>query len=79
MIKKYTLDRIEGDFYVFVEFPNEESQLVIAVEEVTADLTEADIVEIDENKNISVLKKETVEMKNKVQSLLEKLQNKNSE
>ncbi|GKV54216.1 hypothetical protein NCCP2222_01630 [Sporosarcina sp. NCCP-2222] len=77
MTKKYTLDRIEESVYVFVESPEEEKQLLIPVNKYNGSLTEGDIVLIEDDIIIEVLDQETKEMKTKVNSLMEKLRNKN--
>ena len=77
MTKKYTLDRIEESVYVFVESPEEEKQLLIPVNKYDGSLTEGDIVLIEDDIIIEVLDQETKEMKTKVNSLMEKLRNKN--
>lgn len=77
---KYTLDQIVGNQYVFLEHPNEGNQLHIPITEVSIRLVEGDIVTIDTKSTgytIELLKGETESMRNKVESLLEKLQNKN--
>lgn len=74
---KYTLDRIDDGFYVFLEFDNEENQLLIPIGEVTVSLKEGDIVGIDSDNNIKVLNEETQITLEKVNDLLERLKNKN--
>lgn len=76
MTTKYTLDRIENDMYVLLEFPSEEKQLLIPVNKYTGKLYEGDIVLIEGEMIIEVLKEETKDMREKVSSLLDKLKNK---
>jgi len=79
MMKRYTLDRLDDGFYVFLEKGNEEQQLLIPKEEISSVLTEGDIVEIHQNETgyqISVLKEETADRKQQVMDLIEKLKNK---
>ncbi|MCM3711056.1 DUF3006 domain-containing protein [Sporosarcina luteola] len=79
MTKKYTLDRIDDGFYVFLKRDDESEQLIIPLEEVKVNLNEGDIVEIETNETgyrFEVLKEETSDMKGKVSNLLEKLKNK---
>jgi len=79
MMKRYTLDRLDDGFYVFLEKGNEEQQLMIPKEEVSTALTEGDIVGIQQNEDgyqISVLKEETANRKQQVMDLIEKLKNK---
>lgn len=76
MMNKYTLDRIDDNHYVFLEHPNEVNQLLIPIRDVSLELTEGDIVEIDVDGNITVLKEETEITLNMVNDLLTKLKNK---
>lgn len=79
MMKRYTLDRLDDGFYVFLEKGNEEQQLLIPKEEVSTALTAGDIVGIQQNEagyQISVLKEETADRKQQVMDLIEKLKNK---
>ena len=76
---KYTLDKIEDGQYVFLKHSNEESQLLISENEVTAEISEGNIVlisEVDSVYEFEVLIEETEDMRDKVSSLLEKLKNK---
>lgn len=80
-MKKYTLDQITDGQYVFLERPEEEVQLLIPKEEINTTLKEGDIVRIGKTKgeyNIEVLKEETEDTLQKVNDLLQKLQNKNN-
>lgn len=79
MMKRYTLDRLDDGFYVFLEKGNEEQQLLIPKEEISTALTEGDIVDIQKHEagyQISVLKEETANRKQQVMDLIEKLKNK---
>ncbi|GKW47013.1 DUF3006 domain-containing protein [Planococcus sp. NCCP-2050] len=79
MMKRYTLDRLDDGFYVFLEKGNEEQQLLIPKEEISSVLTDGDIVDIQQNETgyqISVLKEETTDRKQQVMDLIEKLKNK---
>jgi len=79
MTNKYTLDRIEDGFHVFLKRDNESEQLIIPSEEVEANLSEGDIVEIETIESgyrFNALIEETADMKEKVSSLLQKLKNK---
>ena len=76
---KYTLDRIEDGQYVFLEYPDEENQLLIPKNEVPTEVTEGDIVlisKVDSVYEFEVLDEETEDMRDKVSNLLEKLKNK---
>ena len=79
MMKRYTLDRLDDGFYVFLEKGNEEQQLLIPKEKVSIALTAGDIVDIQQNEagyQISILKEETANRKQQVMDLIEKLKNK---
>ena len=76
---KYTLDKIEDGQYVFLEYQNEENQLLIPATEINAEIVEGNIVLIsktDSNYEFEVLIEETEDMRDKVSNLLEKLKNK---
>lgn len=78
-MKKYTLDQITDGQYVFLERPDEEIQLLISSDKINVELKEGDIVTINESNNgynIEVLEEETKITLDKVNALLEKLQNK---
>ena len=77
--KQYTLDRIDDGFYVFLRHSNEEEELLIPASKVSVKLSEGDIVCISKTESdyiIEALENETEIMKDKVNSLLEKLKNK---
>ena len=77
--KQYTLDRIDDGFYVFLQHSNEEEELLIPASKVSVILSEGDIVCISKAESgyvIEVMENETEIMKDKVNSLLEKLKNK---
>lgn len=79
MMKRYTLDRLDDGFYVFLEKGNEEQELLIPKEEVCTALSAGDIVNIQQNEagyQISILKEETANRKQQVLDLIEKLKNK---
>lgn len=79
MTNKYTLDRIDDGFYVFLKRDDESEQLIIPLEEVEINLSEGDIVEIEMNESgyqFNVLIEETEITRDKVSSLLDKLKNK---
>lgn len=77
MTKKYTLDRIDNDLYVFLEFPEEDNQLLIPIDRYDGKLAEGEIVLIEGDQIVKVLDQETKDMKDKVSNLLERLKNKN--
>lgn len=76
---RYTLDRIEDGFYVFLRYPHEEEELLIPAAKIFVKLSEGDIVCIrilESDYVIEVLENETLNMKDKVTGLLDKLKNK---
>ena len=76
---KYTLDTFEDGYYVFLEFPNEENQLLIPENEVIVEISEGDLVLITKLESVyqfEVLKEDTKDMKKIVSNLLDKLKNK---
>ena len=78
-MKKYTLDRIENEQYVFVEKGNETNEVIIVKDFVPVDIAEGDIVNIFESEEgyiFEKLKEEQQIRKDDVQSLIEKLKNK---
>lgn len=76
---KYTLDRFEGNYAIFLLRPQETKQLLIERNEISSTLAEGDIVEITDvgyGYKIKKLVDETTAAKQRVQSLVEKLRNK---
>ena len=79
MKKKYTLDRIEDGYYVFLPYPEEEDELIISTKKVTPEVNEGDIVYLIDKEDhfiAEVQQAETEGVKEEVKSLLEKLKNK---
>lgn len=79
MKKKYTLDRIEDGYYVFLPYPDEDDELIISTTKVTPPVREGDIVYlIDRSDHFTaeIQREETTIVKEEVESLLEKLKNK---
>ena len=77
---RYTLDRFEGDYAIFLKRPKEVEQLLIARTELDATITEGAIVKIEDNGhryNVEKLDEATAESEKSVSSLLAKLQAKN--
>lgn len=74
---KYTLDRYEGDYAIFLQSNNENAQKIIHRSEMKEVIHEGDIVLIDYGPalNIRVLKRETTKQRENVKALLEKLKN----
>ena len=73
---KYTLDRYEGEYAIFLMENNETSQKIIHRSEMNIELAEGDIVLIDDAQlpvNITLLKEETAAQKKKISSMIESL------
>ena len=74
---KYTLDRYEGEYAIFLMAENETSQKIIHRSEMSIELAEGDIVLIDDSPtmNITLLRDETVAQKEKISKMIERLRN----
>ena len=74
---KYTLDRYEGEYAIFLMAENETSQKIIHRSEMNLELAEGDIVLIDDAPtiNITLLKDETSAQKEKISNMIERLRN----
>lgn len=73
---KYTLDRFEGDYAVFLKTPNETEILQILCSDIKVKLKQGDIVNIssiEDKYEIEPLVEETTNQKKKVRRLLEQL------
>lgn len=73
---KYTLDRFDGDFAVFLKHPDEMEELLIRRTNILVALKEGDIVRIQEvagNYQMDVLQDETNAQKQSIQQLMNKL------
>jgi len=73
---KYTLDRFEGDYAVFLKAPNETEILQIICSDLKVKLKQGDIVNIsliEDKYEIELLVEETTNQKEKVRRLLEQL------
>ena len=73
---KYTLDRFEGDYAVFLKRPNETEQLLIPRNAIQVTVKEGDIVQIDDNGDsykIEVLEAETKAAQDRIKDLLARL------
>lgn len=80
MNNKYTLDRFEGDYAIFLKHPEEMEQLLIRRAEISAEVKEGDIVQIQDDGfayTIKLLPEETADQKQHINNLLEQLRNKN--
>ncbi|MEK4387325.1 DUF3006 domain-containing protein [Solibacillus sp. FSL W7-1464] len=76
---KYTLDRFDGEYAIFLKRPNETEQLLIHHTEIPSELKEGDIVHIKDDGfdyKIELLKEETENQKTRVNNLLQQLKNK---
>lgn len=77
---KYTLDRIEDGYAVFLKYPEEEEQLIILQSTLNKPVQVGDrvlIEEIDGIYQIEILKEETEQKKAEIQSLMDRLRKKN--
>lgn len=79
---KYTLDRFDGEYAVFLKHPNETESVLVARDQIKVPLEEGDIVSITvlgDTYKIESHEKETMGQRDKIQSLLEQLKNGNKE
>jgi len=77
---KYTLDRIEDGYAVFLKYQEEEEQLIILQSAMNKPVQVGDrvlIEEIDGIYQIEILKEETEQKKVEIQSLMDRLRRKN--
>ena len=73
---KYTLDRFEGDYAVFLKRPDETEQLLILRNDIQVMVKQGDIVQIvddGESYKIEVLEAETKAAQDRVNDLLARL------
>lgn len=76
---KYTLDRIEDGYAIFLKYPEEEEHVIIAMSTIDKEVQEGDrvmIEEIGDTFHIEILKAETTEKKEEIQRLMDRLRNK---
>lgn len=79
-LTKYTLDRIEDGYAVFLKYPEEEEQIIILQSTMNKPVQVGDRVEIEETDgiyHIEILKEETEQKKAEIQSLMDRLRRKN--
>lgn len=79
-LKKYTLDRFEGDYAIFLQRPDESEQLLIHRTDLDVDVKQGDIVSIHDNGRtyeIAILKEETANQKQRIANLMQQLRSKN--
>lgn len=80
-LSKYTLDRIEDGYAVFLKFPAEEEQLIISQSAMNTPVQVGDRVQIEEKDgiyHIEILQEETLQKRADLQSLMNRLRNKNN-
>lgn len=76
---KYTLDRFDGDYAIFLKRPDETEQLLIHHAEIPSELKEGDIVSIEDDGfdyKVNLLQEETLSQKQHINNLLQQLKNK---
>lgn len=75
------MDRIEDGYAVFLKFPTEEEQLIISQSAMNKPVQVGDRVQIEEKDgiyHIEILKEETQQKRADLQSLMNRLRNKNN-
>lgn len=80
-LSKYTLDRIEDGYAVFLKFPAEEEQLIISQSAMNKPVQVGDRVQIEEKDGIyyiEILQEETQQKRADIQSLMNRLRNKHN-
>ena len=78
--KKYTLDRFEGDYAIFLQRPEETQQLLIHRTDLAIEVKQGDIVSINDNGRtyeITALNEKTATQKDRIASLMQQLSEKN--
>lgn len=78
--KKYTLDRFEGDYAIFLQRPEETQQLLIHRTDLEIEVKQGDIVSIQDNGRtyeVTLLNEETVSQKDRIANLMQQLREKN--
>ncbi|MFZ4203039.1 MULTISPECIES: DUF3006 domain-containing protein [Lysinibacillus] len=77
---KYTLDRIEDGYAVFLKYPKEEEQIIILQSALNKPVLVGDrvqIEEIDGMYHIEILREETEQKRADIQNLMDRLRHKN--
>lgn len=75
------MDRIEDGYAVFLKFPEEEEQLIISQSAMNMPVQVGDRVQIEKKDgiyHIEILKEETQQKRADLQSLMNRLRNKNN-
>lgn len=73
---KYTLDRFEGDYAIFLKRPEEIEQLIVHRTAITVPVKQGDIVRIQDDGQkymIEVLPDETASQKERITNLMQQL------
>ena len=73
---KYTLDRFEGEYAIFLKRPEEKEQILIHRSEIEVPVKQGDIVRIQDDGKmyyIEVLHDETAAQKDRIQQLMQQL------
>lgn len=76
---KYTLDRFDGEYAIFLKRPEETEQLLIHRSDIVVPVKEGDIVGIEDDGityNLNVLHEETNAQKARIQQLINQLSEK---
>jgi len=79
-LTKYTLDRIEDGYAVFLKYPEEEEQIIILQSAMNKPVQVGDRVQIEETDGIyyiEILKEETEQKKAEIRRLMDRLRRKN--
>lgn len=79
---KYTLDRFEGDYAIFLKRPEEVEQLLIHKTEIQVQVKDGDIVQINddgEDYTIQVLSEDTSKKGSMIENLLNELKKPNND
>lgn len=78
-LTKYTLDRIEDGYAIFLKYPDEEDHIIILRSAIDKEVHEGDrvmIEELDDTFHIEILKEETAQKKEAIQNLMDRLRHK---
>ncbi|WP_155593954.1 DUF3006 domain-containing protein [Lysinibacillus cavernae] len=78
-LTKYTLDRIEDGYAIFLTYPEEEEQIIMLQSAMNKPVQVGDRVQIEEIDgiyHIDILKEETEQKRADIQNLMNRLRNK---
>lgn len=73
---KYTLDRIEDGYAIFLKYPDENEHVIIAMSAIDKEVHEGDRVMIEEVADayhIEILQEETIGKREEIKSLMDRL------